>query len=231
VPERRRNFGVFNHEHEWAGNRDDHMLKLLRKLAWLGLMGSVLASAYAAVPFYTAWTIREAIKANDSAYLQDKIEWTSVRSTLKESLGKFAFNASGEMTQAPEKPGLWQRIKAFVGRGAVDKFVDTTVTPTGMAGLFELRKAYKGAAAAVTGVDDGATKLPLWTRVSHFWKRVTRAEFIALDRFEMDVIDKDAPERSFAAVLELRGLGWKMTELRVKTTDPAKVAAHKLAAL
>ncbi len=230
MPDPRRNFGVFNHEYDREGNRDDAMLKLLRKLLLLGLVGSVLAGAYAVVPFYTAWTIREAIKANDSAYLQDKIAWTSVRSTLKESLGKFAFNAAGEMTQATEKPGLWQRLKAYVGKGAVDKFVDTTVTPTGMAGLFELRKAYKGATVAVAGETEGA-KAPLLQRISRFWARVTRAEFIALDRFELDVMDKDAPERSFSAAFELRGFGWKMTELRVKTTDPAKAAAHKLAAL
>lgn len=197
------------------------MVKLLRKLVWLGLSGTVLASAYVAVPFWTAWTIREAIKSNDSGYLQDKIEWVSVRSTLKESLGKFAFTAAGELKDAPEKPSIWQRIKSYVGKGAVDQFVDTTITPTGMNGLFTLRKAY---VANIAG-EDTAAKPSLWERMRRVWSRVTRAEFARLDRFEMDMIDKQAPGRSINCVLELRGLQWKMTELRVKATDPAKAAA------
>jgi Protein of unknown function (DUF2939) len=196
-------------------------VKAMRRLIYVGLVVGALGGAFVASPFLTAWTIREAIKGNDSGYLEGKIEWTSVRSTLKESLGKFAFTASGDMTEAPAKPGLWQRIKSYVGRGAVDSFVDTTVTPTGMAGLFEVRKAYQ---TTITGVEDPAKRPPIWERMRRVWSRVTRAEFARLDRFEMDMIDKQAPERTISCVLELRGFQWKMTELRVKATDPARVA-------
>ncbi len=195
------------------------MRKLVWRLCSIALACGLLGGAYVATPFVTAWTIREAIRANDSDYLESKIEWVSVRATLKESLGKFAFTASGDMAELPEKPGLWQRIKTYVGRGAVDKFVDTTVTPTGMSGLFSMRKAYT---AAVVG-DDSATRPPVWERMRRVWSRVTRAEFKGFDRFEMDMIDKQSPDRTINCVLERRGFEWKMTELRVKATDPAKL--------
>ena len=195
-------------------------MKLLRRLLWVGTLSAVLAGAYVAAPFLTAWTIREAIKGNDSTYLEGKIEWTSVRTTLKESLGKFAFNVAGEMSEAPAKPGLWQRIKSYVGRGAVEKFVDTTVTPTGMAGLFKMRKVYNETLTS----EVGQATPPVWERMRRVWSRVIRAEFARLDRFELDMIDKAAPERTINCVLELRGFEWKMTELRVKPTAPAKAA-------
>lgn len=193
-------------------------MKLVRRLVLAGAVGSVLAAGYIATPFATAWTIREAIKAGDSSYLEHKIEWPTVRSTLKESLGKFAFSASGDMTEMPAKPTLWQKIKTYVGKGALDRFVETTVTPTGMSGLLNLRKGYQ---AAIVGDE---AKPPLFTRMASVWSRVTRAEFKSFDRFEMDMIDKHAPERTIACVLERRGIEWKMTELRVQTTEPGKLA-------
>lgn len=196
------------------------MLRLLRRLVTASLIAGLLAGAYIAVPFWTAWTIREAIKSNDSAYLERKIEWTSVRATLKDSLSRFAFTASGELTDAPAKPSLWQRIKTYVGQGAVDRFVDTTITPTGMNGLFAMRKAYQ---AGLTNAGIEAEKPPMWERMRRVWSRVTRAEFAALHRFEMDMIDKAAPERTINCVLELRGFEWKMTELRVRATAPGKL--------
>jgi hypothetical protein len=190
------------------------------RLVSVGAFAGLLGGAYVASPFVTAWTIREAIHVNDSAYLEDKIEWVSVRASMKDSLGKFAFSATGDMAELPEKPSLWQRVKSYVGRGAVDKFVDTTITPTGMAGLFSMRKAYT---AAVVG-DDSATRPPVWERMRRVWSRVTRAEFKGFDRFEMDMIDKQSPDRTINCVLERRGFEWKMTELRVKATDPRRLA-------
>jgi hypothetical protein len=196
------------------------MLKLIGRMLMVGTFCALLAGAYIAVPFWTAWSIREAIKVNDSAYLQDKIEWVSVRASLKESLRKFAFSPNGVAADPNAKPTLWQRVKSYVGSGAVDQFVDTTVTPTGMSGLLGLRRAYKTTVGAADEV-----RPPIWVRMQRVWSRVTRAEFKGFDRFEMDMIDKEAPERTINCVLERRGYEWKMTELRVRSTDPAKLAA------
>jgi Protein of unknown function (DUF2939) len=204
------------------------MMKSLRRIVWTLVLLGTLGAAYVATPFLTAWTIREAIKSNDSAYLEKKIDWVSVRATLKESLGKFAFGPGEDLVGAtePPKPTMWQRIKSYVGRGAVDRFVDTTITPTGMAGLFTARKAME---THVTGVEDPAKRPPIWERMRRVWSRVTRAEFVRLDRFEMEMLDKNAPDRTIHCVLELRNYHWMMTEIRVKPTKA--LAANRLLAL
>ncbi|NJM55698.1 MAG: DUF2939 domain-containing protein, partial [Verrucomicrobiae bacterium] len=66
------------------------LIKLVRRLALISFIVVIAAGAYVAGPFYTAWTIREAVVDNDSAYLERKIAWTSVRATLKESLSTYA---------------------------------------------------------------------------------------------------------------------------------------------
>jgi hypothetical protein len=199
-------------------------MKTVRRLFLMTGLLALIAGAYIAVPFWTAWTIREAIKANDSAYLTDKIVWPSVRSTLKESLQTYSLADAAnpiEPEQAAAKPSLWQRIKTYVGKGAVDRFVETTVTPTGMGALLNMRKAYE-----TNLVGAPAEKPPVWQRMRRVWSKVTRAEFKSLDRFEMDMIDKNEPSRTISAVLERKGFEWLMTELRVKATDKLAQAAY-----
>jgi Protein of unknown function (DUF2939) len=199
-------------------------MKTVRRFIVMTGLVALMAAAYIAVPFWTAWTIREAIKANDSVYLTDKIVWPSVRTTLKESLQTYSLTGGGsqiEQDASAAQPSMWQRIRSYVGRGAVDRFVETTVTPTGMGALLNMRKAYE---TNLVGVP--AEKPPVWERMRRVWSKVTRAEFKSFDRFEMDMIDKNEPSRTISAVLERKGFEWLMTELRVKATDKLAQAAY-----
>lgn len=200
------------------------MLKVMRRLVVLSLFTGLLGGAYVAAPFYTAWTIREAVKSNDAAYLERKLEWPQVRASLKESLSKFALNSSGELIPSPDKPSWWQRMKAYFGKGAIDRFVDTAVTPTGLHGVLVMRRNYQS-----TFSTEDETKRPHFVeRVRRLWSRVTRAEFTRLDRLELEIVDKHEPDRTVACALELKSSGfyfeWKLTELRIKPTD--KTAAR-----
>ena len=188
------------------------------------------AAAYVAAPFLTAWTIREAIRNSDSAYLEHKVEWESVRSTLKVSLASYALTPAGDPEALSAHPGIWQRIKEYFGRGALDRFVDTTVTPTGLSGLLTLRKTYKDGVGTISATAGSAPveEETRFARMRRVWSRVTRAEFASLSRFELDMLDKDDPARTVNCVLELRGLEWKLTELRVRAT--ARSAQNKFAA-
>jgi hypothetical protein len=197
------------------------MIKLLRRLLVLTLLAGLVTGAYVATPFWTAWSIREAIKANDSAYLERKIEWAAVRKTLKASLGKYSLMSGGELAEPPAKPSWWQRTKAYFGQGAIDRFVDTAVTPTGLNGVLTMRKA-------AFGVEDPAKQPALVDRMRRLWSRVTRAEFVRADRLELEMIDKYEPERTIACALELRGFEWIMTEIAVKPTSKDKAAAVRL---
>ncbi len=203
------------------------MLKLKVSLALVTAM-LTLAGAYAAAPFVTAWSIREAIRNNDSTYLEHKIEWEGVRSTLKASLASYTLTPAGNPEERSAHPGLWQRIKAYFGRGALDRFVDATVTPTGLNGLFTVRKAYRSGAETV-GITSAGAEPSRFERMRRVWARTIRAEFTSLTRLELDMLDKDDPARTIACVLELRGLEWKVTELRVRAAPQAgKLAATRL---
>ena len=81
------------------------------------VMATMAAALFIASPFWTAWGLREAIRTGNSTHLERKIEWDSVRTTLKASLAQHA-KLVPEITadDAVTKPGLWQRVKIALGR-------------------------------------------------------------------------------------------------------------------
>ncbi len=201
----------------------------MRKLTYAALSLFVLAASYVAYPFFTAWSIREAMREGDSAYLERKIEWDSVRTSLRQSIGAAAFApAAGNdegAAQAPEQaPGLWQRLKMSVGRRAVDGIVDKYVTPEGLPQLFGVRNAYR----EVSGEAAELRALPWYRRVAEFWSRLKRAEFKTPRAFEVEMADRNDPSRHYVGLLELRGIEWKLTELQIKLVDqPSPGAADE----
>jgi hypothetical protein len=184
------------------------------------------AVVYVGAPFVTAWNIREAVRNGNSAYLTTAIEWPSVRETLKPSIARIALDLpTPDQTTASASPSLWQRMKAYWGQGAVNRLVDSYVTPEGLPQLFTMHKAYRD---YVTG-EDGTQKLPIIERISRAWSRVKRAEFTGFATFEIDMADKNDPTRVYLGKLQLTRTGWKLTELRLKFLTPAKGTIQNLA--
>ncbi len=173
--------------------------------------------AYVASPFVTAWSIREAARNGDAAYLQQVIDWPNVRETLKPTLSRLALNLPLEEAATAPKPGLWQRLKAYWGQGAVDRAIDSYITPEGLPLLFSMRKTYRD----YTGLEDEAKTLPITERVRRAWARVKRAEFTSFTTFEMDMADKHDENRIYLGKLELTGFAWKLKELRIKMLTTA----------
>jgi hypothetical protein len=106
-------------------------------------LGVFAVTLYIASPFVSAWFIREAVRNGNSDYLARAVEWPSVRETLKPSIVRIALNLPDPEEQPQASTGLWQRLKTTVGQGAVDRLVDTYVTPEGLPKLFTLRKTYR----------------------------------------------------------------------------------------
>lgn len=180
-------------------------------LAILGIMG------YVASPFYTAWSIREAVRKGDSAYLEHRIDWPGVRATLAPTISQIAFDIPDVETAPQQKPGLWKRFKAYIGQGAVNRAIESYVTPEGLPQLFAARKAYRD---YVAGQPDD-TKIAVSERIKRAWSRVKRAEFTSFTKFEIDLTDKHDPERMYLGKLAFDGFGWKLKELRVKMLTTA----------
>jgi hypothetical protein len=197
----------------------------MRKLTVAILSLIVLGALYVAFPFYTAWSIREAMQAGDAAYLERKIEWQSVRESLRQSIGAAAFAPAagdgGEAQSPGETPGLWQRLKMSVGKRTVDGIVDSYVTPEGLPQLFGVRNAYR----EMSGEAAAQRAKPWHQRAGEFWSRLKRAEFKTPTAFEVEMADRNEPTRHYVGLLQLRGIEWKLTELHLKLVDQPDAAS------
>ena len=194
----------------------------MKKLSLALLAALALAATYVALPFWTAFSIRDAVKKGDTAYLAGKIEWPSVRETMRQSLAQHALNLPAahptSETAAVSMPrrGLWQRVKTYAGKRAIDAFVDTYVNAEGLPELHRYRRMYR---ENVSGVSDDPSTLPRLERMQRAWSRIVRAEFHSLTEFEIEQRDRLEPTRSYVGLLRLRGLEWKLTALSVKSLD------------
>jgi hypothetical protein len=198
----------------------------MKKRLWISAaLAAFAAAVYIGSPFLTAWNIREAVRNGNSEYLATAIEWPSIRETLKPSIAHIALELPAEDQPSPANPSLWQRMKAYWGKGAVDRLVEAYVTPEGLPQLFTMHKAYRN---YVSG-DDGTNAPPILERITRAWSRVKRAEFTGLTTFEIDMADKNDPSRVYLGKLDLTRAGWKLTELRVQFQNPANATIQNFA--
>ena len=180
-----------------------------------------IATAYVAWPLLTALQIREAMIAGDTATLERKVEWASVRSSLKQSL---TAETKARLEQDPDTPppSLWQRLKASIAPTLADTAVDRYVTPEHLPSLFGYRETYRNSIRPALGMKEPATVLagtlfagtPV-DRIASFYARVRRAVFYSLTRFEVEIVDRYQPERRYVSTFELKGLEWKLTALAI----------------
>jgi hypothetical protein len=188
------------------------------------VLGVMVVTLYIASPFVSAWFIREAVRNGNSDYLASAVEWPSVRETLKPSIARIALNLPNSEQDPAASNGFWQRLKSTVGQSAVDRIVDTYVTPEGLPQLFTLGKTYRN----YTSSDAGEAKTtPLLERIERTWARVKRAEFTGFTTFEIDMADKHDPARIYLGKLKLTPVGWKLAELRIKFLTTAKNTMEK----
>lgn len=173
----------------------------------------VIGVGYVASPFVAAWGLREAIKTADTATLERKVIWASVRTSLRASIAGNA-QLMPEVTEAGERirPSMWQRVKAAFGQSMLDRFIESYVTPEGLPKLFRYRKTWNG---TVKGETDDEDRLDFFERAKSFYRRMSRAEFKSLTRIEIEMTDKFAPDRRYVSVMELHGTEWKLAELRI----------------
>ncbi|MEM8973366.1 MAG: DUF2939 domain-containing protein [Pseudomonadota bacterium] len=180
--------------------------KLLLAVSLMGV------SLYVASPFYAAWTIRQAMKTNDVALLKEKVDWVSVRSSLRQSIATHAKLLPVAIAEGRKlRPTMWQRIKAVFGASMLDRFMDQYITPNGLPKLYRLKNGYR---TRVTGLPrDEAT--PVALRVQGVVSRIHRAEFKSLSLVELEIEDRDQPDRRIVAEMRLRGFEWKLSRLTV----------------
>ncbi|MGI9421574.1 MAG: DUF2939 domain-containing protein [Hyphomicrobiaceae bacterium] len=187
------------------------MRELARKLSISLILMAALAYLFA--PFYTAWSIRQAIRTNDPQTLRELVDWASVRTTLRQSIAHHAELLPAAVKVGRQiRPTMWQRVKAMFGESMLDRFMDRYITAEGMPQLYRLKHGYR---TRVQGLAD-VRNLPLKAQIADVVRRVKRAEFITFGHVEIEVVDRDDPERRIVGGLQLVGLQWKLTSLVVK---------------
>jgi len=204
-------------------------LGLLRVSAFFLL----LAAAYIAWPLYTVLQIRDAMRFGDTATLASKIEWDSVRASLKASMSAEALAALETEPGAP-KPSIWQRVKATVAPHMAGSVIDRYATPEYFPVLLGYRRVWRGTLQPVIGPTEPPTALAgTWLggtfidRCVAFYSRIRRAVFHSLTRFEIEVIDRQRADRSYTGMLELKGLEWKLTGLSMSGAIVAPKATNQ----
>ena len=193
-----------------------------RRIVTLVAVAGVAAVAYIASPFVSAWTLRDAIRRGDAPAIEARVAWPSVRQTLKESLAREAkLLPEAQAAGASVAPTLWQRVKGAFGATMLDRFIETYVTPEGLPKLFDYRRVYRENVASAP-----PEPTALSDRIKLFWARIHRAEFQSLTRVELEIADKQTPDRRYVSTMDLDGFGWKLTGLRVVSVDPTKRLAE-----
>jgi hypothetical protein len=200
------------------------MAFMLRTVVWL-----LPFALYAASPFATALTLKEAIKSGNVAVIDALVEWDSVRLTLRRSMTALALDRPMDFQTPPEtaltqssnapKAGLWGRMKSYFGTAAVERLVNRYANAEGLPTLFTYGQTYK---RYVVGVDEPPkTLVNLPQRMGEFWSRLRHVEFVTPVAFEIEMADTSDPSRRFTGLFQLRDMRWKLTELYVHTsTNP-----------
>jgi hypothetical protein len=180
---------------------------------------------YWAWPLHAALQIREAMISGDSATLARRIEWDSVRTSLKASLSPETIARLEADPNAPQ-PSLWQRVKATVAPRMAGSVIDRYVTPDNLPVLLGYRRIWRGTIQPALGYQEPPTVLAgtvlagsAIDRFASFWKRLRRAVIHSTAKVVVEVEDKYHPARSYVGTLELRGLQWKLTDLTVTGAD------------
>jgi hypothetical protein len=188
----------------------------MRWLLRLSFLLLLVAAAYVAWPMYTVLQIREAIRAGDTATLTRKVEWDSVRTTLKASMSAEAI-AALETDPAAPKPTLWQRVKSTIAPHMASSAIDRYVTPEYFPVFLGYRRIWRGGTHPMPSAPEPPTAFAgTWLdgsvvdRFVAFYGRVRRAVFHSFTRFEIEVVDRQRTDRSFIGTLELKGLEWKL---------------------
>ncbi len=204
------------------------MAFILRAVVWL-----LPFALYAASPFATAWTLKEAIKSGNVPVIDALVEWDSVRESLRRSMTALALDRPMDFQAPPEtsvtqssnapKAGLWSRVKGYFGTAAVERLINQYANAEGLPTLFTYGQTYK---RYVVGVEEPPKTLGnLTQRMGEFWSRLRHVEFVTPVAFEIEMADKFDPSRRFTGLFQLRDMRWKLTELYVHTRYQPDAAA------
>ena len=211
----------------------------MRRLIALVVVILLGAGTYAGSALVTAWQIRDAIRTGDTRVLEARVDWASVRTTLKQTAVETR-QIMSEMSEsagvARARPGLWQRIKTAVAPVFADPLIDRYVTAEGAPQIWKWRQTWRQRIRPSIGLSEPSTPLArTWLAGSALdqgltvLRNVERAAFSSPMRMEFDIRDRYVEARLWRAVLEMRAWSWTLTEVHLMRPTLAPLPAERSA--
>jgi Protein of unknown function (DUF2939) len=176
----------------------------LKKL--VAILVFLMVAGFAALPYFNAYSLAEALKSGDRDTLESRVDWPIVRQKLKEELAaKMAATAfgSGEKTDRDASSGeaLGKGIAGLLGPAMINNMVDSYVTPAGLAALVKNKKSDEDTSNAASKINPSL--------LQNVTNSVTWAFFESPTTFVVHLQPPDKPE-----VIKLKfgfyGTNWKL---------------------
>jgi hypothetical protein len=111
-----------------------------RGITWTALVCIVLLLVYAASPYFSFWRFTVALRSNDSAALDARVDFPAVRESLETQLIRWFSPANSEMRIKNKRLA---RLSRSVTPKFINALVDVYVTPDGFRALLSDPKAVR----------------------------------------------------------------------------------------
>ena len=187
----------------------------MRKLPILPLL--LIPLAYAAWPAWSAWQLRAAVKARDLAAIERKVDWTTLRANLKQTI---AANLKDD-SKAPDAGFFTKTIKRTLGPLVANKLIDAAVTPRTLAhvlaGRLLTREIVRDASSGEPAPDDPREAEEIAHNDPLPPRRLRWAFFETPTRFRFEVADRTDPAKRVVSVFALQGMSWKLVDVYYRT--------------
>ena len=182
----------------------------MRKILILILLPLLLVPfGYAAWPAWSAWQLRAAVKARDVAGIERRVDWTTLRSNLKQTI-------AANLKDEEKRPGsgFLGAVKRTVGTFVADRVIDMGVTPRTLAHILAGHLLMRDVVPAAPGPEDEAAADeadPLSPR------RLRWAFFESPTRFRIEVADRTEPAKRVVSIFALQGGSWRLVDVYYRT--------------
>ena len=192
-----------------------------------------LAGVYLTSPLLAAYKLRTAMKTGDANTIERMITWSSLRASVKSTVARNAkLLPIATKVAHGIRPTMWQRVRSMFGHSMLDRFIETYITPDGLPKLYRAKtrwherfKRPKQPAVIQAGI------VP--DQLIRVWRRIKRAEFKSPFRFILEIEDRHVATRLIKSTFQLsnislRGFDWKLSEISIRTLNPARPNLSKL---
>ena len=174
----------------------------MRRLALIALLA---VAAYAALPYWSAYSLAQAFRTGDREVLERRVDWERLRASLKDDLS--AAMVAGLQGAGPRNDVAAALGVAF-GPALIDNMLQSVVNPASVA---ELARRAAAPGEGEGGVPDEMAEDPLGA--------VRWAFFIGPSEFLVTVSDEKLDGEDVDLYFERSGLSWRL--VRVKLPDTA----------